>query len=87
MWSKGARDGAADRILARPAAWVPGKEGERGLGVVGNQFRCLLAVERWSEGGHGGDRRRPPLEAPLRRTSGSGGPTSERGSFVGARGR
>jgi hypothetical protein len=60
------RGGATGRNPARPVVGPVGKGVRRGLGTVGNRFRCLLAAERWPEGMGGGVRRRPPREWLLR---------------------
>jgi hypothetical protein len=55
--------GAARRIPARSAAWMAGGVVGEGLGFTRDRFVCLHAAGRGPVGGHGGDRRRPLLEA------------------------
>jgi hypothetical protein len=59
----GAWGGAARRISARPAAGMAGGVAGEGLGFTRDRFVCLHAAGRGPAGGHGGDRRRWPLEA------------------------
>jgi hypothetical protein len=79
--------GAARRIPARPAARLAGEVGENDRELTTGLLVVDLGSGASPARGYDGDRRRQPLEVPLRRTGGSGGPTSERGSFVGARER
>jgi hypothetical protein len=85
--SPGAWGGAAGRIPATSPTALVGEVAGEGLGVTREQFVCLHAEGRGPAGGHGGDRWRRPLEWLLRRAGGSAWPTSEGGTYVGARGR
>jgi hypothetical protein len=63
MWSLDQGGGAAGQNPASTAAGLAGGDLGWGLGVVGHRFRFLLAAETGPAAGHGGSRRRRPLEA------------------------
>jgi hypothetical protein len=74
--------GAAGEIPATSPASSAGEVAREGPGVERPWWRCSFVADATPAGGHGGDPRRRPLGALLRRAGGSGRPTSERGAFV-----
>jgi hypothetical protein len=82
---QGQGGGATGRIPATSLAALGGEVAGEGLGVTRERFVCLHAAGRGSAGGHGGRRRRRPLEALLRRAGGLAWTASECGSPLGPR--
>jgi hypothetical protein len=87
MWPLGQR-GRRGRPDSGEAGDGAGREVAREtVGVAKARFECSPAAELVPAGGHGGGRRRQPLEVLLRRAGCSAWPTSQCGTFGGARGR
>jgi hypothetical protein len=81
MWPSGLGGGPARENPGDLAGELcRGVDGDA-LGVAGDRFGCSLATERWPAGGHGGGRRRRPLEVRFRRAGCLGWTTSKRGSY------
>jgi hypothetical protein len=87
MRSLGLEGGAARNNSGDLAGELGRGVAGEGLGVERTRSGHSLAAETGPAAGRGGDRWRRPLGALLRRAGGSGGSTSERGGFRGARGR